>query len=308
MSESFLGALSRRVLLADGAVGTELQKGELPPGGCGELWNVEHPERVLAIQRAYAEAGADCLTTNTFGANRVMLEDHGCADAADAIVRAGVRIAREAFGGRPGFVLGDMGPLGRLLEPLGDLSEAEARESLGEQAATLVEAGVDAIIIETESSLEELGIAIAAAKEAGAPCVIGSMAFDVIRDGADLRTMMGVSPEDAARFMADAGADVLGLNCGKGIDPARAAAAVRRYQSVSDLPTLAQPNAGLPVLEQMKVVYKQGPDAMAEGLPELLAAGARVVGGCCGTTPDHIRRFRAIVDRWNSRSGNGGGR
>jgi 5-methyltetrahydrofolate--homocysteine methyltransferase len=300
MNESFLDTLRERVLLADGAVGTELQKGELEPGGCGEGWNVEHPDRILAIQSAYAEAGADCLTTNTFGASRVMLEGHGCADQAEAIVRAGVRIARQALGDRVGFVLGDMGPLGRLLEPLGDLSEAEARGALSEQAATLVDEGVDAIIIETESSLEEIGIAIAAAREAGAPCVIGSMAFDVIRDGTDLRTMMGVSPEDAARFMTDAGAHVLGLNCGKGIDPAWAAAAVRRYASVSDLPTMAQPNAGLPVLENLKTVYKQDPEVMAEALPELLASGVRVVGGCCGTTPDHIRRFRPMVDTWNS--------
>lgn len=301
MSESFLDALKSRVLLADGAVGTELQKGELEPGGCGELWNVEHPDSILAIQRAYAEAGADCLTSNTFGANRVMLEGHGCADRAEAIVRAGVRIAREALGDRPGFVLGDMGPLGRLLEPLGDLSEAEAREALAEQAATLVDEGVDAIIIETESGLEEIAIAIAAAREAGAPFVIGSMAFDVIRDGTDLRTMMGVGPEDAARFMTDAGANVLGLNCGKDIDPAWAATAVRRYLSVSDLPTMAQPNAGLPVLENMRTVYKQDPETMAEGLPKLLASGVRVVGGCCGTTPEHIRHFRSIVDSWNSR-------
>jgi 5-methyltetrahydrofolate--homocysteine methyltransferase len=300
MNESFLDALQRRVLLADGAIGTELQKGELEPGGCGERWNVEHPDRILAVQRAYAEAGSECLTTNTFGASRVMLEQHGCADEAGQIVRAGVRIARDAFGGRPGFVLGGMGPLGRLLEPLGDLSEVQAREALTEQAVTLVDAGVDAIIIETETGLEELGIAIAAAREAGAPCVIGSMAYDVIRDGTDLRTMMGVSPEGAARFMTEAGADVLGVNCGKGVDAAWAATAVQRYASVSDLPTLAQPNAGLPVLEDMKVVYKQAPEDMAEGLPDLLAAGVRVVGGCCGTTPEHIRRFRSIVDSWNS--------
>jgi 5-methyltetrahydrofolate--homocysteine methyltransferase len=301
MSESFLDALKRRVLLADGAVGTELQKRELEPGGCGERWNVEHPDRVLAVQRAYAEAGAECLISHTFGASRVRLEQHGCGGEAEAIVRAGVRIARDAFGVRGGYVLGGMGPLGRLLEPLGDLSEAEAREALVEQAVQLADAGVDAIIIETESSLEELGIAIAAAREAGAPCVIGSMAFDVVRDGTDLRTMMGVSPEDAARFMTDAGADVLGLNCGKGIDFAWSATAVRRYLSVSDLPTMAQPNAGLPVLENMKVVYRQGPEEMAAMLPDLLASGVRVVGGCCGTTPDHIRRFRSVVDSWSSR-------
>jgi len=301
MNESFLDALKRRVLLADGAVGTELQKRELEPGGCGERWNVEHPDRVLAVQRAYAEAGSECLISNTFGASRVRLEQHGCDAEAEAIVRAGVRIARDAFEARPGFVLGGMGPLGRLLEPLGDLSESEARAALAEQAAWLVDAGVDAMIIETESSLEELGIAIAAAREAGAPHVIGSMAFDVVRDGTDLRTMMGVSPEDAARFMTEADADVLGLNCGKGVDFAWAATAVRRYLSVSGLPTMAQPNAGLPVLENMKVVYKQGPEEMAAALPDLLASGVRVVGGCCGTTPDHIRRFRSIIDSWNSR-------
>jgi len=300
MTNSFLDALKQRVLLADGAMGTELQKAGLEPGGCGERWNIEHPDLVLTIQRAYVQAGADCLITNTFGASRVMLERHGCAHDVAAIVQAAVRIARSAFGDRPGFVLGDMGPLGGLLKPYGDLSETRAREALSEQAAALVEAGVDAIIIETQTSLEELGIAIAAARDGGAPCLIASVAFDVTHGGIDLRTMMGVSPEAAARFMADAGVDVLGVNCGSGVDAARAAVAVRRYRSVVDLPTMAQPNAGQPVLEQLQVVYKQDPDSMARQLQELLAAGARVVGGCCGTTPEHIRRFRAVVDAWNA--------
>ncbi|KPK79497.1 MAG: homocysteine methyltransferase [Gemmatimonas sp. SM23_52] len=300
MANSFLDGLKQRVLLADGAMGTELQKAGLEPGGCGECWNIQHPDLVLTIQRAYVQAGADCLITNTFGASRVMLERHRCGDDVAAIIQAGVRIARDAFGDRPGFVLGDIGPLGGLLEPYGDLSEARAREALSEQAAALVEAGVDAIVVETQTSLEELGIAIAAARDAGAPCLVASVAFDVTHDGIDLRTMMGVSPEAAARFMADAGVDVLGVNCGSGVDAARAAVAVRRYRSVVDLPTMAQPNAGQPVLEQLQVVYKQDPDSMARQLQELLAAGARVVGGCCGTTPEHIRRFRAVVDAWNA--------
>jgi 5-methyltetrahydrofolate--homocysteine methyltransferase len=298
--ERFLDALKQRVLLGDGAVGTELQKGELEPGGCGELWNVEHPDRILAIQRAYVEAGSDVLIANTFGASRIMLERHGHADEIEAICRAGVQIAKDAFGDKPGFVLGDMGPLGGLIEPLGDISEVHARDALSEQAAVLVDAGVDGIITETQTSLEELGIAIAAARDAGTPFVIGSVAFDVTHDGTDLRTMMGVSPEDAARFMADAGADVLGTNCGSRVDPLWAAQAIRRYRDVSDLPTMAQPNAGQPVLENMQVVYKQEPESMAGQLQGLLDAGVRVVGGCCGTTPEHIQRFRGLVSDWNA--------
>ncbi len=301
MGPSLLQALASRVLLADGAMGTELQRAGLEPGGCGERWNLVRPDQVLAIQMAYVEAGADCLTTNTFGASRVMLERHGCADEVTAINRAGVAHARQAFGDKPGFVLGDIGPLGGLIEPYGDITEVLAREALTEQAAALVEAGADALIIETQTSLEELGIAVAAAKDAGAPCVIGSMAFDLTHDGEDLRTLMGVSPEQAARFMADLGVDVLALNCGSGVDARWAAEAVRRYRVVSDLPTMAQPNAGQPVLENLRVVYKQRPTDMANQLEALVAAGVRVVGGCCGTTPEHIRSFRAAVDAWNAR-------
>jgi 5-methyltetrahydrofolate--homocysteine methyltransferase len=297
-----LEALKERVLLADGAIGTELQKAGLEPGGCGESWNIEHPERLLAIQGAYAEAGSDCISTNTFGASRIMLQRHGLDEQLQSIVENAVRIAREAFGDRSGFVLGDIGPLGGLLEPYGDISEHSAREALTEQATALVEAGVDALIIETQTSLEELGIAVAAAREVGAPCVIASVAFDVIRDGTDLRTMMGVDPEGAARFMADAGVDVLGVNCGTGVDAGWAATALLRYRSVCDLPTLAQPNAGQPDLENMQVVYKQDPESMGEQIHEILDAGARIVGGCCGTTPEHIRRFREVVDGWNAQA------
>jgi 5-methyltetrahydrofolate--homocysteine methyltransferase len=295
-------ALKERVLLADGAIGTELQKAGLEPGGCGESWNIYHPERLLAIQRAYAEAGSDCISTNTFGASRIMLQRHGLEDQLQSIIEDAVRIAREAFGDRSGFVLGDIGPLGGLLEPYGDLSEASAREALTEQAAALVEAGVDALIIETQTSLEELGIAVAAAHEVGAPCIIASVAFDVIRDGTDLRTMMGVDPEGAARFMADAGVDVLGVNCGTGVDAGWAAKALRRYRSVCSLPTLAQPNAGQPELENLHVVYKEDPGSMGDQIREILDAGARIVGGCCGTTPEHIRRFRSVVESSNADS------
>src|SRR5512142_1073588 len=187
-------ALERR-LVCDGAMGTQLMLAGLESGSCGELWNLTHPDRVLAIQRRYVEAGADCLITNTFGGSRIVLGRHGVAKDVRAINQAGARIAREAFGGREGYVLGDIGPLGAILEPYGDLSQADARAALDEQAVALVEGGVDAIIIETQTSLEELGLAIDAAKAAGAPCIIGSLAYDRSADGANFRTMMGVTPE-----------------------------------------------------------------------------------------------------------------
>lgn len=226
-----------------------------------------------------------------------MLDRHERGADVAAINKAGVRIAREAFGGRPGFVLGDIGPFGGLLEPHGDVSESRVREAFLEQAEALVSAGADAIIIETQTALEELGIAIDAAKKVGAPCVIASLAFDVMLDGSDLKTMMGISPEEAARFAQDRGANVAALNCGTGVDVAWAARVVQRYRAACDLPTMAQPNAGLPSLENMKVIYRETPDEMAARLGELLATGVNVVGACCGSTPEHIRRFREILDR-----------
>jgi 5-methyltetrahydrofolate--homocysteine methyltransferase len=283
-------ALGERVLLADGAMGTELQRAGLESGACGEAWNVDHPARVLAIQRAYVQAGSDCLITNTFGASSIMLARHGQAERVAEINRAGVRLARAALGDGVGFVLGDIGPFGGLMEPYGEIPRSAVQAAFREQASALVAAGAEAIIIETQTALEELELAIEAAHEAGAAAIIGSLAFDV-------RTMMGVGPEDAAEFMAARGVDVVALNCGAGVDMTMAAAIVRRYKAASGLPVMAQPNAGQPVLENMHVVYRQTPAEMAAGLPGLLAAGPRIVGGCCGSTPEHIRRLRLVLDQ-----------
>jgi 5-methyltetrahydrofolate--homocysteine methyltransferase len=291
-----LDAIKGRVLLGDGAMGTQLQQAGLESGGCGEAWNLDHPDRVLAIQRGYAEAGSDCIITNTFGACRIMLERHGQQGRVAAINEAGVHITREAFGGRDGFVLGDIGPFGGLMEPYGEIARSRVEQAFREQARALVAGGVDAIIIETQTALEELELAIAAAKEAGAPVVIGSLAYDKMADENQVRTMMGVSPEMAAEFMAERQVDILALNCGTGVDVAMATDVVRRYRSVSGLPIMAQPNAGQPVLENFKVVYHETPQQMARDLPDLLRAGAAIVGGCCGSTPAHIRKFRQILD------------
>ncbi|HMO85199.1 MAG TPA: homocysteine S-methyltransferase family protein [Lacipirellulaceae bacterium] len=293
---ALVSALAERPLVGDGAMGTQLMYAGLEQGACGEAWNLAHPERVLDIQRRYVDAGADCLITNTFGGTRIMLQRHGCAGDVAAINAQAVHIAREAFGERPGYVLGDIGPFGGLLEPYGDFTTAQVRAAFDEQAAALVDAGVDAIIVETQTSLEELGLAIAAARGAGAPCVIASLAYDVTLDGSTFRTMMGVDPEQAAEFILAQGADLAALNCGTGMDMERARQAIERYRRVVPLPLMAQPNAGLPRLVDMRIVYDETPEQMAAGVVPLLEAGAGIIGGCCGSTPDHIRAFRAAVD------------
>ncbi len=302
MTNGLLEAISQRPLLGDGAMGTQLMLAGLEQGNCGEAWNLTHPERVLAIQRRYAEAGSDCILTNTFGGSRIMLNRHGYAGNARQINRAAVQIVRQAFDGRPGFVIGDIGPFGGLMEPYGDFTEEQVRTAFDEQAEALVDAGADAIIIETQTGLEELLLGIAAAKKAGAPCVIGSMAYDVTLDGTTFRTMMGIDPERAAEFMEEHGADIVALNCGTGMDMVRAREAVRRYRETTALPVMVQPNAGQPRLVNLKVIYDESPEQMVQGMAPLLDSGASIVGACCGSTPEHIRAFRAAMNDWQAKA------
>jgi 5-methyltetrahydrofolate--homocysteine methyltransferase len=288
-----------RRLVCDGAMGTQLMLAGLESGNCGELWNLTHPEKVLAIQKRYADAGADCIITNTFGGSRITLKRHGVEKDVRAINQAGARIAREAFGEHDGFVLGDIGPVGAILEPYGDLSQDEARAALEEQAFALVEGGADAIIIETQTSLDELGLAIDAAKVAGVKSIIASLAYDLSADKTFFVTMMGVKPEQAAEFAEERGANIIALNCGTGMDMAGAAKVAGIYREASKLPIMVQPNAGLPVLENLKAVYKQTPQDMVAALPDALAAGANIIGSCCGSTPEHTRAIRKVVDEFN---------
>lgn len=299
--KTLLETLAQRRLVCDGAMGTQLMLAGLESGSCGELWNITHPERVLAIQRRYAEAGADCVITNTFGGTRTVLTRHGAQKDAREINQAAVRITRKAFDGREGFVLGDIGPLGALLEPYGDLPVAEGQAAFEEQAAALVEAGVDGIIIETQTGLEELGLAIDAALKAGAPCVIASLAYDLSADKTFYVTMMGVFPDKAAEFVEEKGAHVIALNCGTGMDMPGAATVAKIYKASCKLPVMVQPNAGLPVLEGGKAVYKQSAADMASGVPEVLAAGADIIGSCCGSTPEHTRAIAKVVAEYNSK-------
>ncbi len=298
MKKLLQDAVRERPLLCDGAMGTQLMIAGLEQGNCGEAWNLTHPERVLAIQRRYAQAGSECILTNTFGGSRIMLTRHFEGEHVAAINKAGVEIARQAFGNSDGYVIGDIGPFGGLLEPFGDFTETQVRSAFEEQAAALVEGGADAIIIETQTSLEELLIGIKAAQAAGAKCIIGSMAYDVTLDGSTFRTMMGVEPEKAAAFMEEQGAHIVALNCGTRMNMQRALTAVERYKSVTSLPVMVQPNAGQPRLVDMKVVYDETPEQMVQGLPPLLEAGANIVGACCGSTPEHIRTFRKAMDEF----------
>ena len=222
MKKLLQDAIFERPLLGDGAMGTQLMLAGLEQGNCGEAWNLAHPERVLAIQRRYVEAGSDCLITNTFGGSRIMLARHSEADHVVDVNKAGVEIARRAFGDKEGYVLGDIGPFGGLLKPFGDFTESQVRSAFEEQAAAIVDAGADAIIIETQTSLEEVLIGIEAAQAAGSKCIIGSMAYDVTLDGSTFRTMMGIEPERAAEFMEEHGAHIVALNCGTGMEMARA--------------------------------------------------------------------------------------
>lgn len=301
MKKTLLETLREKVLVSDGAMGTQLMAAGLESGGCGEIWNVEHPERVLAIQSRYVEAGSDCLITNTFGGNGLMLKRHGHFDDLVAINLEAARVARQAFGNKEGFVLGDVGPVGGVLEPYGELKKEDVREAVRLQIQALLEGGVDAIIIETQTDLAEIELGVAAAKEFGAPCIIASLAYDRTHDGSAYKTMMGLAPETAAEQLSGLGVDVLALNCGTGVDMTAAESIINDYKHAADCFTMAQPNAGLPVLENMKAVYKQTPAEMVAPLDDLLAAGVNIVGGCCGSTPDHIRAIRQKVDAWNAK-------
>jgi 5-methyltetrahydrofolate--homocysteine methyltransferase len=303
MNQPLHEVIRTRTLLGDGAMGTQLMLAGLEQGNCGEAWNLTQPERVLGIQRRYVDAGSDVLLTNTFGGSRIMLNRHGQKGNVVEINRASVAIARRAFGDKAGYVIGDVGPFGGLLEPFGDFTEPQVREAFEEQAQALVAAGADAIMIETQTSLEELTIGLQAAHKAGAPCVIGSMAYDVTLDGSTFRTMMGVDPEKAAQRMEEEGAHIVALNCGTGMDMTRALHALKRYREVTELPVMVQPNAGQPKLINMQVVYDETPEQMVRGVVPLLEAGVNILGACCGSSPEHIRAFRGAMDAYAAAKG-----
>jgi len=288
-----LSLTSNQVVVGDGAMGTELQRAGLAIGECGERWVLDHPDRLEKIHAAYVAAGSQAIITNTFGANRWVLARYGLDAEVETINRQAAAIARRAAGDRVA-VLGDIGPFGGFLRPLGEVGTAELEAEFVRQARALLQGGADGIIIETMSAIEEAGAAIRAARAAGAPFVIASLAFDRLANGA-VRTMMGVSPEQAAKAAASEGADAVGANCGTRMTTADFAEVTAAFAASATLPIMVQANAGSPELVDGRAVYRLTPQAFAEGMAEVVAAGARLVGGCCGTTPAHIEALAARV-------------
>jgi len=268
-------------VVTDGAWGTQLQALGLPGGVCPDEWNLSHPDIVDQVPRRYVEAGSQIVLTNTFRANRIALAAYNLADKVAEINRRGVEISRSAVGDRA-RVFASMGPTGKMLMA-GEVSEDELGAAFAEQARTLADAGAEALVIETMAELEEAELAVAAARQTGLP-VVACVVFD---SGADHdRTMMGVTPEQAAARLTKAGADVVGANCGQGI--AGYVDICRRMRTATDRPLWIKANAGIPEVVGGKVVYRTSPEEFASHVPALLAAGAQFVGGCCGTSPAYI--------------------
>jgi len=283
---------SGELRVGDGAMGTMLQAAGLDDGGAPELWNVERAEQITNILNEYADAGAQLLTTNTFGGSRPRLQMHGLEDRVIELNRAAGQIARAVADAHEGvFVLGDIGPTGELLEPMGTLTPESAQEIFAEQIAGLLEGGVDGILIETMSDLAEVRAAVAAAKQvAGDLPIFATLSFDT-----NLHTMMGVSPAQAVVELTEMGADVVGANCGRGFDEMETIAEQMVQARPEGSLLFMQSNAGLPELVGADFVYNGTPEGMAELAGKLKEMGVDVVGSCCGSTPEHTAAIRSVM-------------
>lgn len=280
------------VLVGDGATGTLLMGRGLPPGRAPEEATLTHPDWVGEAARRYLEAGADVVETNTFGASPMKLELAGLGGDVERANRDAVRLAREAVGTRA-YVVASCGPCGRLLEPFGDAPRPAVHAGFLTQIGILAAAGVDAVFVETMTDLEEAKLAVRAAKEAAPDLPVAAM-MTFERTPRGFYTIMGTTVAAAAAGLEEAGADAVGSNCGNGIEEMIAIA--REFRRHSTLPLVIQPNAGLPRTQDGRLVYGESPEFMAARARELVEMGVALVGGCCGTTPEHIRALRAMVD------------
>jgi 5-methyltetrahydrofolate--homocysteine methyltransferase len=279
---------SGRTVLGDGAMGTMLQLAGLTDGA-PERWNVERPDVISAIHRAYVEAGSDFISTNTFGGTRNRLQLDGLADRVAELNEAGARLARDAAG--PRLVAGSIGPTGELMEPLGLLTPDGARESFAEQARALKAGGVDFALIETMSALEEAQAAVAGARDAGLPVAV-TMSFDT-----NFHTMMGVKPARAVATLAGWGVRLIGANCGNGPAEISRIMAEMAQAQPEGVFLMAKSNAGMPRWKDDRITYGGTPEVMAEYARSMLALGVGVIGGCCGSAPEHVASMRAALDR-----------
>ena len=279
-------------IISDGATGTWLQSHGLEPGGCPEELNASRPGLIRQMAREYFEAGSDMVLTASFGGSRFMLEKYGHGGRVRELNRLAAEHARsQALPG--GLVAGSVGPTGEFIEPLGSVSESEMLDAFTEQITALEEGGADAVVIETMFALDETKLAVRAARENTSLTIIATMTFDKGPRG--FFTMMGVTPEEAARELRDAGADVVGANCGNGIENMLELA--RLIRDATDGPMLIHSNAGIPAIRQGQIVYPETPELMAPRFKEMSEMGVNIFGGCCGTTPRHIRAISDILDR-----------
>jgi len=289
--EQLRARLRQRPLVGDGAMGTQLQSLGLAPGECGVRWNSEAAEKVAHVHRQYLDAGADLLTTNTFSGSALALAAHGLEARGRELNRLGAELARHVAGERA-FVLGDVGPFGGLLEPYGDTAPEAAEAAFRAQSAALLEGGADAILVETMSDPAEATLAIRAARAEGADCVIATFTFQPTPAGH--RTMMGNDVATVVRAAIEAGAEMVGANCGTGLSlDDYAMLAVELVAAAAGRPVIVQPNAGAPELSAGGIVYRTSAAGFGEAAQRFRAAGVRIVGGCCGTTPAHIAAVKA---------------
>jgi 5-methyltetrahydrofolate--homocysteine methyltransferase len=278
-------------ILFDGAMGTQLASAGLEMGGQN---NLSHPDQVFSVHTKYARIGCDVLTTNTLTMNRIYIETHGVGVDVREVNLAGVRLARAASASGQ-LVFGNISSTGQLLEPYGEYAEQKVYETFLEQAGCLAEGGVDGFLIETMMDLREALCAVRACKSAANLPVMASLSFQTIDRGG--RTLMGNSASESAKLLQDAGVAALGANCGS-LDPFQTAVIVSLMKETTTLPLLAQPNAGKPKMVEGRTVFDMTPVQFAEGIHECLRAGATLVGGCCGTSPEHIQQVKRIVDKF----------
>lgn len=273
-----------QALIADGATGTNLQARGLARGTAPESWLIEQPQQILQLHRDFLAAGADIILTCTFGGSELRLAHAGLAAQAEQINAQAVALARQAADGTPALVAGSIGPTGAMLAPYGDLAEEDALAAFTRQARWLAQAGVDLLVVETQFDLNEARLALQAVRAVCSLPVVCSFSYD-----RGTRTMMGVKPAQMAAELGEM-ADVLGINCGRSLE--QNLQALRELRAATDKPIWFKPNAGLPITgDQGATIYSVSPEQMGECVPAWLSAGARIIGGCCGTSPAHLQRI-----------------